>query len=261
MNYESFCEEMQAHEKGVREIIAGQQKYFKRLSKNMEKGDVKNAAKDIDLLQSAGENYRAAINALLDAYNGFDAKAYMESGEYSEQLLDCLRQAGIDAKGEYGVYEVFPYKLKIDVENQDVYIDRRRVQCMRPQALALDIKLSKDKLMAASFNPLLFANELAGAYDMALLYKSGGKSYAKDADCYLTDLYKFLTPMRRFRRDYDLQSFAFDLARLSAATDVRQTDDGRGFQFGPSRNNKKAIRVLDGDGKERFLATVRFYKV
>lgn len=64
--------------------------------------------------------------------------------------------------------------------------------------------------------------------------------------------------MSRHRKYYDQQSFAFDVARLYSS-DVEVTKNGRKFQFGPSRNNGKAIRILDKDGKEQFLATIRFY--
>lgn len=65
--------------------------------------------------------------------------------------------------------------------------------------------------------------------------------------------------MSRFRKDYDKQSFAFDLARLYSSG-VEETKNGKKFQFGPSRNNEKAFRILDKDGKQQFLATIRFYE-
>lgn len=259
MNYEEFYAQIQLCEKEMKDILANQQKIFKRLSKSMEKGDLRSSAKDMTLLQSAQSSCQAVSAAMREALDGFDAKEYMESGGYASQMLECLESCGIDAKGEQGIYEVFPYKIKLDAENLDVYIDKRRVHCLRPQSLVNDIKAGRDKLMAASFNPLLFANELAVAYDMAIAIKGKAKPIAADADFYLTDLYKYLTPMRRFRRDYDVQSFAFDLSRLNLS-DVRTVDDGRMLQFGPSRNNNRAIRVLDGDGHERFLATLRLYR-
>jgi hypothetical protein len=64
--------------------------------------------------------------------------------------------------------------------------------------------------------------------------------------------------MSRFRKDYDMQSYAFDLARLYTA-DSDEAGDGRRFQFGPSRNNNKAIRIIDAAGNEQFLVTIRFF--
>ena len=97
-------------------------------------------------------------------------------------------------------------------------------------------------------------NELADAYDLAVVKLKK----RPESDIYLTSIYKLLAPMSRFRKDYDQHSFAFDLARLYMS-DVEQTKNGKRFQFGPSRNNGKAIRILDKEGQEQFLATIRFF--
>src|SRR5680860_1482816 len=105
-----------------------------------------------------------------------------------------------------------------------------------------------------------FIKELAAAYDLMLLKQNQGKTPTSAAgDIYLRSLYTLLTPMRRLRKDYDMQSFAFDLARLYTA-DLHTSEDGRKFQFGPSRNINKAIRILDKDGREQYLATICFYE-
>ena len=128
---------------------------------------------------------------------------------------------------------------------------------MRPRSVVEQVKAGQDKLNKANFNAQTFVNELSDAYDTAILKlkKQSG------ADVYLSSLYKLLAPMSRFRKDYDQQSFAFDLARLYAEGEgAVETRNGRKFQFGPSRNNGKAIRILDQEGKEQFLATIRFYE-
>ncbi len=112
--------------------------------------------------------------------------------------------------------------------------------------------------MRAPFNAAAFAAEVADAYDTALMRRSNGKPCSADADCHLSGIYPYPAPMSRHRREYDKQSYAFDLARLYGSG-LSQVKDGRSFQFGPSRNNNRAIRILDGEGAERFLATVRFY--
>ena len=67
--------------------------------------------------------------------------------------------------------------------------------------------------------------------------------------------------------------FARDFSHLSAEqverlnrllkdfeTSGEKTKNGRKFQFGPSRLNNKAIRILDQNGQEVFLATIRFFE-
>lgn len=107
----------------------------------------------------------------------------------------------------------------------------------------------------ASFNAAAFASELGEAYDLAVLKAKRQPG----TDIYLTSLYKLLAPMSRFRKDYDQQSFAFDLARLYISG-IEETKNGRRFQFGPSRESNKSIRILDQFGKEQHLSTICYFK-
>lgn len=255
MNYEELYSEYQILEKTMKDKISGVQKLYKAISKEMESGDLKSFRRDIALLETAVAEEAGIINAMKELEAGFNSGEYFEDGEFAAQMLSACEELGVDVKGEFPVYEMFPYKVKIDTENQDLYLDRKKVQCMRPQGFANQVKAGQNKLMKASFNALSFANELADVYDLALLKLKK----PEEADVYLTNLYKYLAPMGRFRKDYDQQSYAFDLARLYAAG-VTQIKDGRRFQFGPSRNINKAIRILDSEGREQYLATIRFFQ-
>ena len=174
---------------------------------------------------------------------------------YARQMLEACQEKGVAVRGAAPVFEMFPYRVKLDMENQDVYLDRKKVQCMRPRSFVDTVRSGQEKLNKASFNPTVFAGELADAYDTALLKMNRQPG----ADIYLNSLYKFLAPMSRFRKDYDQQSFAFDLARLYISR-IEETKNGRRFQFGPSRESNKSIRILDGNGQEYFLSTICFYK-
>lgn len=254
MNYEELYSEYQTLEKVMKEKINMVQKLSKAIAKEMESGDLKSFRRDIGLLEAAAAEEARIVNEMKELESGFNSQEYFEGGEFAAQMLEACEELNVDVKGEFPVYEMFPYKVKIDTENQDLYLDRKKVQCMRPQGFAKQVKAGQDKLMKAPFNALLFANELADVYDLALLKLKK----QPNADVYLTSLYKFLAPMGRFRRDYDQQSYAFDLARLYASG-ISKVKDGRSIQFGPSKNNNKAIRILDDKGREEYLATIRFY--
>jgi len=258
MNYEELLDSARALEKELSDRMKTQQKLSKNIQKSMENGDLKSWLRDMSALEETCGEYNACLTGMKALAESFDAKEYIENGDFADQLLGYCETVGLDIKGDFPVYEIFPYKVRVDTENLDLYVDRKKVQCLRPQSFARDLKTGRDKLMKASFNALAFANELAEAYDIALLRQSKGKAYSESADCYLTSLYQYLAPMSRYRREYDKQSFAFDLARLYSS-DVEEIKDGRRFQFGPSRNNSRAIRILDRDGVEQFLATIRFF--
>lgn len=259
MDYEQLYQQMQSLEKELKDKLSAMQRTLKNISKNSDKGDLKNLSKDLSLMIGFIKDHENLAIDYQSLTEGFDAGTYMESGDFAKQISMYCENLSVDIKGEYPVYEMFPHKVKIDSENQELYIDRKKVQCARPQYFVKTIKQSQDKLNKATFNVTAFLNELAEAYAAAIRYKEKmGGSMKSGHDVLLKDLYQFLVPMQRFRREYDIQSYAFDLARLYNS-DAEFTKDGRRFEFGPSRHSSKLIRILDQDGKEQFLGTIRFF--
>jgi hypothetical protein len=261
MDYEDFYGEYGAIANSLKEQLSIQQRLLKRICKNVENGDLKPTAKDLAAAAAGAEECVRLSSEIAAKIDGVDMGAYLASGDFARQLVGLCGENGINIKGEGNSYEIFPYRLKIDPQNGDVLVNGRKAIGLRPRAVAAELAKGRARLLAAAFNPAQYASELAAAYDLAILAASKGKPVAPDADIYLTTLYKFLTPMRRFRREYDAQAYAFDLARLYAyAAESDESSDGRRFQFGPSRHNNKAIRIVDKSGSEQFLATIRFYR-
>lgn len=254
MNYEELYNTVQAQEKVIKDKLAVLQRLHKATVKETESGDVKSLMKDLQTMTEQIGILAETLSSMKETAESFDSKTYFENGDFARQMIESCEEKQIDVQGEFPVYEMFPYRVKVDAENQDVYIDRKKVQCMRPLSLAAQIKAGQEKLNRAGFNAAAFANELAEAYDIALLKQNKKPG----TDIYLGSLYKLLAPMSRSRREYDQQSFAFDLARLYAAH-LDETKNGRKYMFGPSRNSNKAIRILDQNGNEVYLTTICFY--
>lgn len=208
------------------------------------------------LLAAAGL-LKERASAFSEAANAFDTHEYFVSGDFTKQLLDACAERKIDVIGEKGVYEMFPYKVRVygdDEHAEEVWINRKKVASFRPAAVADTIKQGREKLYKANFNELSFMNELADAYDTTCL-KSGSRPGSTIA---LTKVYKTLTPMARARKEYDMQAFSFDLARLyEKGPDAWVTKSGRAFTFGTSRDGKSGIRVLSSTGVESFITTIR----
>lgn len=258
-DYEDLIKQIDVFEKELKDKIGTIQKLFKNINKNMDKGDLKSWTRDVSGLMGSLQESESVLENMKAMVDSFEIRAYIESGDFANQLISSCERLGVDVKGDFPNYEMFPFRVRFDVENLDMYIDRKKVQCLRPWAFVQDVKAIQTKMLRAAFDPAGFAKEIASAYDLALLKQNQGKPLASSSgDIYLKNLYNFLTPMRRFRKDYDQQSFAFDLARLYSS-DVHSIDDGRKFQFGPSRNINKCLRILDKEGREEYLATIRFF--
>jgi len=259
MDYEVLLASYSELADGLRAQLSQQQKLLKRIDKSMNAGDTRSAGKDLTQLAAAAAEAQDAIRALQALEDGVDMAEYLASGDFATQLVEACKARDIDIIGEDTSYEVFPYRLRIGAQDEELLINGRKAPGLRPVAIAEQLSAGRTKLLAASFNAEKFAQELAAAYDIAIAHTSKGKAAQADKDVFLNTLYKYLAPMARFRKDYSVQSYAFDIARLYSAGDVA-LPDGRRIQFGPSRNINRAIRILDADGREFFLATVRFYQ-
>ncbi len=261
MDYEILYESLQRLEKDLGDKLLALGRARKNLARNSEKGELKSLFKDLAQINGLISDCGDIAAEYEENARGFDVKEYMESGGFAAQMTAACQSLNVDIKGDYPVYEIFPYRVKIESESQELYVDRKKVVCARPLHFARTIKQNQEKLNRAPFNAAAFLNELADAYDTAVLRKSkGGKAVTSEGDILLKDLYNYIVPMQRFRREYDAQSYAFDLSRLYGS-EVERTKDGRGFQFGSSRQSSKLIRILDREGNERYLGTIRFYEV
>ena len=169
VNYEELYGALAPLEKKLKDLAAGLQKSAKAIAKNTERGDLKSLAKELAACQEILKEEETIRNQIEELVEGFDAKEYFDSGDYAGQLMELCREQNVDITGSYPVFEMFPYRVRFDAENQDIYMNRKKVQYMRPLSLVRTVKDSQERLMKANFNAATFLNELAEAYDLALL--------------------------------------------------------------------------------------------
>ena len=257
MDYEQFFLDTQAHTTELNEKTAIQSKTVKKVEKCIAGGDMNSLPKLFAVLREAVRECEEALGLLEDLTAGFSGYEYMANGDFTAQMIECCEQLGVDVQGDFPVYEMFPCRVTINPEAQDVTFDRKHLPCLRPSKLIGDIKTELDKLSSVPFNAKLFAKELAAAYDLAIIKASRKKHCAENAPMYALDLYDFLTPMKRYKKDYTKHNFAYDLARLYSE-ELVALDDGRILRFDTARDMKKAVRILDRHGAEQLITTIRF---
>ena len=257
MDYEQYYSDAQTYFKVLKEKTTAQSKNITKIRNSLSDGDINALPKLFAILRGAAQEREEALCQLEELTANFDCKEYMSSGDFSEQMIECCNQMGVDVKGTFPSYEMFPWSVTIYPEAQEIAVDRKRMPCLRPSKLVGKVKAELDKLNNVTFNTSLFAKELSVAYDLAIIKTSKKKHCADNAPMYAIDLYEFLTPMKRYKKEYTKQSYAYDLARLYAEGIITM-DDGRELRFDTARNTKKAIRILDRFGSEQFITTVRF---
>lgn len=251
MGYEALYEALQPWEKGLRDSAGAVTRLQKAAQKNTETGNLAELRKNLAALEDAQEQLRQRIAGTREALESFDAGAYLAEGDFSRELLEACAEKGIDVKGEKGVYEMFPFKLRILAD--EVYLDKKKLPSCRPAYVAETIRQRQVRLYAAPFRESVFMGELAEAYTLTCL-RAGAREGSTQT---LSKIYKCLAPTARARKDYDMLSYAFDLARLyEKGPENWVTKDGRRYTFGTSREGN-GIRVLSRNGVESFISTLR----
>ena len=259
MDYEQYFADAQVYAKELKEKTDAQSKAVKKIQKCILDGDINALPKLFASIRDASQGQAVVLERLQTHTEGFNGREYMSNGDFSEQMIDSCHELNVDVHGSFPIYEMFPCRVTINPETQDITVDKKRLSCLRPAKLVEDIRKELDRLAKAQFNAQLFAKELALAYDFAIIKASKKKNYAADAPQYALDLYDILTPMKRYKKEYTKNAFAYDLARLYASGDTT-LEDGRTLRFDTARDARKAIRILDGFGAEQFITTIRFSK-
>lgn len=256
-NYEALLEMTVPLSKNVKDTANTTVRLQKAIQKNTENGNLAEAKKALGALQEAIVQLKERTDALQHEIDSFDEQEYFVSGDFTQQLLNACTEKKVDVKGEKGVYEMFPYKVRIlgDAEHPaEVYMDRKKVPSVRPEYVAEVIRQGQIRLNKANFNAASFMEELAVAYEITCL-RGGHRIGSTQA---LNKIYKNLALMARARKEYDMQAFAFDLSRLfEAGTEAWKTRNGIRYDFGTSRDGATGIRVLSKTGVESYISTLR----
>ena len=252
MNYETLYESLAPLGKDLKDSVSSITKLQKTILKDADTGNIADMKKSLAAIKEAASHLSSRIESYEKCAEDFDTAEYFVSVDFSKQLLASCEEKNVNVKGDKGVYEMFPYKIRVAAETQDVFMDRKKLSSCRPSYIAETVRAGQEKLNKASFKSAPFLTELAAAYEVTCL-KSGARIGSNQL---LTKIYKNLVPMARARKEYDMQSFAFDLARLYEAgpDEWIEQKSGNHYTFGPSRL-EKGIRVLSKTGIETFIET------
>ena len=261
MQYEEFLESFLASDKSLKETIKKVSGLEGKMQKDSVKGDIKSLLKNLDALKNAVSSLEETLTGVEESVSNFDYRSYFTSGEFTEDMLLGLKERKMDTVGEYPVFEVFPTRIRIDGENQEVILGKKKVPTMRPKILVDSAADLVDKLESAPFNAQAFAQDLENAYLICVLQeKAKNTGKVNDHLFYvpLLSCYKVMVPLSRSRKEYDEMAFAFDLARLY--NEIKKGDfvtkSGHTCLFGTGRG--KSVRILDDTGMEQLISTICF---
>ena len=122
VNYEDFYQSVTAVEKNINDKLENTQKSFKSITRYSEKGNIKNMLKEISQIRNLLNDSAGLVDNLHGLAENFDIKTYFESGEFVKQIIQYCKQYSVDIKSDSPAYDIFPYKIRIDAENQEIQI-------------------------------------------------------------------------------------------------------------------------------------------
>ena len=262
MDYESLYAEINEAEKKLNTAVADVKKHVSAMIKATDSGDLKALDKNISEAVRDIEAQSSRLQEVRDVLASFDRAAYIREGSFKDQILQECEKQHVDAKETGGnVLELFPNRLVINEEAQDVTVDKKRVSCLRHSWLVASIRKEQEKMGKASFNEQRFLDEVYAAYEAIIALetvKNTKKNKVISRSVKLTDIYKKMAPTARAKKDYDMLNFAYDISRVYSL-DEKRAKNGMRMEIDTARGvDKNAIRILDAYGNEYFLTTVKF---
>jgi hypothetical protein len=224
-----------------------------RVTRAAAEGDMRTVEASLRDLQA--QPVDEALSTASEAAAGFDYRHYLGQG-FAADFEGACRAAQLPLEGHFPSYFVFPFAVRVDVENPSVIINRRRVGALRPSALVAAIQEERDRLDRSPFNAGEFIGVLFAAWDRMNAQQSVRNKVQVQQPQRLKDVYREIVPFARWRRDYPESFFGYDVQRLLLSDATRH--NGWQVVLERGRSAANALRLVDRDGQERLISTVHF---
>jgi hypothetical protein len=195
------------------------------------------------------------LKASVEAAESFNYREYLANGFAADFEAAC-REAKLPLEGYFPSYFVFPFPVRVDVENPSVIINRKRVGLLRPSALVKAVEEERDRLERSPFSAGEFIGVLFSVWDRMNALQSARNKVQVRQPQKLKDVYRELVPFARWRREYPESFFGYDIQRLLLSNVTRHEDWQCVLERGRAAAN--ALRLVDRDGQERLISTVHF---
>ena len=169
ISYEALYAELNDAEKKMNSAVAEAKKQAAAILKATEGGDLKGLEKSLGDLAAALSAQSEKLEEIKASLSSFDKTAYISQGDFKQQILDECEKQNVDVKETGGnVLEMFPNKVTINPESQDVSVDKKKLSCLRPSALVSYVKKEQEKMGKASFNEQRFIEDVYIAYEACI---------------------------------------------------------------------------------------------
>jgi hypothetical protein len=243
-----------------------------RLARELHKVERAEAAWDPAALRQGRERVAKALaeirTAATPGLSEVEAAAQRVAEElaapgYAVALERALRDAGLPVEGVYPEYDLPPFRLNVEVDNEVVQLvlgrRRERLRAFAPTTVAVWVAKRYQAVTRRPFHPGRFVDDLVAAFELAsrLAYADAKRQVLWGRTVALRQLYELMTLRREYRREYPLGHFTYDLARLRQAG---LHHPPYRLEFGFSRDAAKALLLRDSGGREERFSTLAVHR-
>ncbi len=214
---------------------------------------VQGSTRDLEkALGQASQLAGSTRDAVATAKSGwqFATRDYLESGEFTREVLAIADQRGLVAQEQDGRIVSFPSLVRVLSNDEAVEIDRKKSRDLRPSRIVE--RLQQAQTSPPRFRPEHFLKTLLGAYKFVVKPREVGEVVR------LIDIYDVLTLLPGQRMQYSKPEFARDIYLL----DESRVDviDGLHLSFHAATGAKtaRALRAVTRDGDVKTYYGIAF---
>jgi hypothetical protein len=221
-------------------------KEIKRAKSAANHGTLRDLQKSIAAAEQMADALRDAVRTLRTGWQ-FDEREYLESGAYTQELIETARERGVRLFEQDERILSYPSVARVLAGDAAIEIDKKRERRIRPSVVAEHLRALQQK--QPRFKAEQFLESLYRAYRLAL----AEKGREEGATVRLLDLYQILTVLPGQAREYSKQEFARDLYLLEQSG-VEETREGLHVRF-PAATGTKTSGTLSTVTREGELKT------
>lgn len=255
MVFEAFDEGVTGRAKRAAALAAQAARLTKRLQRAAESVDLHELRQRISDAVARASEAAAAVSELESAvatpgllFAGEQGGNEAVHQAYAQAFARACVAQGIHLEGSYPDYQVFPFSVKIRLEEDRALIGKRSAWSLQPDALARLVRRERDRLYGAGFAADRFGASLAKAYDFRVGSQAGFPPVR------LVDILELFQLGTFGRSSYTRDEFAFDLYRYRQ---TKMVTGGRRVEFGDLRGGGTGLQVPTARGTYEKLIGIR----
>lgn len=191
---------------------------LKRAKKAAVSGVLRDLERSLESAEQLAGALRDSVRAVRAGWS-FDDRQYLESGAFTQEVLELGRSQGLALQEQDERIVSYPSLVRVLPNDASIEIDRKRQRGIRPSVVVETLRATQSR--PPRFRPDAFIEALARAYQLLL----AAQAKEPGATVKLIDVYRVLTVLPGQSAAYSRQELVRDIYLLDESG-VDRTKDG-----------------------------------